>query len=398
MGGHRSPRVVGLMHVYNLCSMLTYIFCAQASQHISYKTLKVYLSGIRLAHIERGLPDPTDSPSLHLVCRGIRRQQGDSKRTRLPITINLLRLLKQHLRSCTSYSLIEQRMLWAMFTVAFYGFFRASELLSNLTWSDVVLSSTQMTITLYQSKTDPFRRGQCVHIFASGSSTCPIRAMNCYRTLVGSPNTDDPVFKAGQFNPLTQNKVNKVLRHLLQQSGINDGNYASHSFRIGAATTAAAAGIPGSLIKVLGRWNSDAYLTYIQCPDTVLSAVPRILSGADATHQPSWDPDLSWPYLAVQHSVLRHVITINRTLIDTHYIIMWYFQWSLSRELLRMYHNQLLCNYSITILHAWSNNNTFNDRCIWVTEEFGEKLGAVTACLILICVWDDFFATKIWVI
>ena len=70
-------------------------FCVQASQQVSYKTLKVYLSGICLAHIERGLPDPTDSYSLHLVCRGIRRQQGDSQRTRLPITINILRLLKE---------------------------------------------------------------------------------------------------------------------------------------------------------------------------------------------------------------------------------------------------------------------------------------------------------------
>ena len=29
-------------------------------------------SGICLAHIEQGLPDPTDSTSLHLMCRGIR--------------------------------------------------------------------------------------------------------------------------------------------------------------------------------------------------------------------------------------------------------------------------------------------------------------------------------------
>ena len=252
----------------------------------------MYLSGIRLAHIERGLPDPTESTSLHLVCRGIRHQQGDSRRVRLPITINLLRLLKEQLRSSTRYTLIEQRMLWALFTLAFYGFFRASELLSNLSWSNFTLSLNQMSITLRQSKTDPFRRGQTIHIFATRSSTCPIRAMTIYHNFIGNRDSD-PVFHAGRFQSLTQKKLNEVLRCLLQQGGVNQADYASHSFRIGAATTAAAAGIPAWLIKTLGRWSSNAYMDYIRCPRTALSAVPRILSNTDAIYQPSWDPDSS---------------------------------------------------------------------------------------------------------
>ena len=73
-------------------------FCAQASEYVSYKTLKVYLSSIRLAHIEQGLYDPIESTTLHLVCRSICRQQGDHQRTRLPITINLLRTLTEQLQ------------------------------------------------------------------------------------------------------------------------------------------------------------------------------------------------------------------------------------------------------------------------------------------------------------
>ena len=192
----------------------------------------MYLSGLCLAHIERGLPDPTNSPSLHLVCRGIHRQQGDHYRTRLPITINLLRLLKQQLRICCHYTALEQRMLWALFTLAFYGFFRASELLSNLSWSDVVLSSNRISITLHQSKTDPFRRGQTIHIFESGSSTCPVRAIACYLNLISNNKVNEPVFSAGRFNPLTQKSLNKVLHYLLQQGGINQIDYASHSFRM----------------------------------------------------------------------------------------------------------------------------------------------------------------------
>ena len=42
-------------------------------------------------------------------------------------------------------------------------------------------------------------------------------------------------------------KPNEILHCLLQQDMINKADYASHSFRISVATTAAAAGIPCSL-------------------------------------------------------------------------------------------------------------------------------------------------------
>ena len=69
-----------------------------ASQ-VSYKTIKVYLAGIRLEHLERGLEDPTKDELLHLLCTGIKRSQGVSKPKQLPITINVLQTLKLQLRN-----------------------------------------------------------------------------------------------------------------------------------------------------------------------------------------------------------------------------------------------------------------------------------------------------------
>ena len=105
---------------YPASSLTLQFFCTDLSRHISYKSIKVYLAGMRLAHLELGHSDPTVDESLRLVIRGIRRMQGDSCRQRLPITIDLLWTLKQQIR-ISNYSLLEQRLLWAAFTTKQYS-------------------------------------------------------------------------------------------------------------------------------------------------------------------------------------------------------------------------------------------------------------------------------------
>ena len=49
-------------------------------------------------------------------------------------------------------------------------------------------------------------------------------------------------------------KFVRKVRQALKAAGYDEEKYAGHSFRIGKATTAAAAGIEDYLIKSLGRW------------------------------------------------------------------------------------------------------------------------------------------------
>ena len=274
----------------------------EVSSHVSYKTLKVYLSGIRLEHLEQGFRDPTDDEVLHLICRGIRRLLGDNNcRTRCPITINLLRILKTRLTRSAAYTILEQRLLWAAFALAFYEFMRVSEFTApsssdsfsppGLHWSDVQLHQSSVALTLCQSKTDPFRRGHCITVSATNTSTCLVRALHRYCTLVHSTNRVGPLFNGGRFAPLSRVHITSVVRQLLQGTGVNQAHYSSHSFRIGAATTAAAAGLPASLIKTLGRWKSNAYESYVQFPPSSLLAVSSILARTDADTQPMWNTD-----------------------------------------------------------------------------------------------------------
>ena len=56
-----------------------------------------------------------------------------------------------------------------------------------------------------------------------------------------------------------------AVRGAFSRVGVNTAHYAGHSFRVGAATTAARAGLREEIIKMLGRWESAAYEL---CPHT----------------------------------------------------------------------------------------------------------------------------------
>ena len=60
---------------------------------------------------------------------------------------------------------------------------------------------------------------------------------------------------------------------LLQDLNLDPSCYNTHSFRIGTATSAEAAGLTESQIKTLGRWRSNAYRCYIKPTHSQLSTL-----------------------------------------------------------------------------------------------------------------------------
>ena len=80
---------------------------------------------------------------------------------------------------------------------------------------------------------------------------------------------------------LTRATVTSLLRDTTCHAGLPSHSLEGHSFRIGAASSAAAAALPDWLIKVVGRWSSDCYQLYIRTPTQVLlSAAPRMASSS----------------------------------------------------------------------------------------------------------------------
>lgn len=104
---------------------------------------------------------------------------------------------------------------------------------------------------------------------------CPVEALLAYLAVRGSKAGFLFHFADGRL--LTKALFVTKVREALFRAGLKADNYAEHSFRIGAATTAAMNGIDDCSIKMLGRWKSSAYQTYIRTPREKLAAYSSVI-------------------------------------------------------------------------------------------------------------------------
>ena len=181
-------------------------------------------------------------------------------------------------------------MLWSAFLLCFFGFLRSGEITIpdassydpsvHLNFNDIAADNPTspkiLQIRIKASKTDPFRQGVNIHIGRTDNSLCPVSALLKYLIVRGT--APGLLFHFQDNAPLTKSKFTAKFRELLLLAGMDPKHYAGHSFRIGAASTAAAKGIEDSLIQTLGRWKSSAYLTYVRLPAENLAALSQRLA------------------------------------------------------------------------------------------------------------------------
>ncbi len=183
-------------------------------------------------------------------------------------------------------------VLWAIASTAFFGFFRLGELLPesvgsfnpavSLSWGDVAIdncAAPQMVqIHLKQSKCDQAGVGADIVMGITGTALCPVTAILHYIEARGTQA--GPFFVSSSQRPVVKPWFIKQIRLILAGIGLPHHQYASHSFRSGAATTAALVGLEDSAIQTLGRWHSSAFLQYIQTPKDHLAAMSVTLVGS----------------------------------------------------------------------------------------------------------------------
>ena len=264
-------------------------FASYLARTVRHCTIKLYLAAVRNLHITAGYSDPLKGKLLlHKVLRGILRYQGEQRIRRQPVTPQVLSAIRPVLQSWLSPR--DFSMIWAAFNLAFFAFLRCSEFtcagvrkfrpLFDLSTDCIAFYPTlacpkRMTVQLKSSKTDVSRRGHSLAIARTSSTLCAVSAMREYFLLAQPQQGPLFYFQSGSF--LTRGAVSHLLRDSSRVAGLPYQSLKGHSFRIGAASVAAAAGLPDWLIKVMGRWSSDCYQLYVRTPQSTLESVaPRM--------------------------------------------------------------------------------------------------------------------------
>ena len=273
-------------------ALLCYFVACLGQQGLAHSTIRTYLSGVRQLQISHGFPELSfdKMPRLRQILKGVQVEQGKqgkSPRCRLPITPAILRKLRAvWLAENPSFNDI---MLWAACAVTFFSFCRSGEVTvekedqydatAHLSYGDIAVDNPAapavISIMIKKSKTDQGRKGVKVFIGKTSDDLCPVAALLFYLPLRGAE--PGPLFRWESGIPLSKSKFVEHVREGLTKAGLPVMDYAGHSFRIGAATTAAVMGLEDSAIQTLGRWESSSYKRYIrQDPHFLASLSPTL--------------------------------------------------------------------------------------------------------------------------
>ena len=248
-------------------------------QGAASSSICTYISAISYIHKINGWPDPSESFIVSKMKEGCKRllPRQDS---RCPITFKILEKLVSILPSVCP-SRYEAVLFQAAFLLAFFGFLRVSEFMCSkkdvadtyaVGVGDISFEqegSLKLKVVLRHSKTDQRSKASMLTIEGHDiGQLCPVKAMLQY--IECRTPWEGMLFRHFGGEPLSPQHFTSKLREGLRVLGLPALNFSAHSFRIGAATSAAMMGMTDDQIKSMGRWRSNAFKLYIR-PERLIS-------------------------------------------------------------------------------------------------------------------------------
>lgn len=253
----------------NACRYIAFL-----SEKLAFSSIKQYINVVRMLHLEAGHVNPfLNCWHIDVLLKGTKRVLGVSTKQKLPITLGILRRMFKLVDLSSPLDVT----FWASCLVAFFSFFRKSNLLIknmesfnpklHLCRRDATFSQDGVTLAVHWSKTIQYRQ-RILHIplpRVPDSPLCPSQALIFSLRLCNSPGCG-PLFTYPTRNgwlPLTVQVFQSKLVTFLSSLGINPSDYSGHSFRRGGASFALECGLPTEIIKAQGDWASNAYENYV---------------------------------------------------------------------------------------------------------------------------------------
>ncbi|MEE3924802.1 site-specific integrase [Pseudomonas viridiflava] len=251
-------------------------YLAQYAGELSVNTLKSRLSALSQWHSSQGFVDPTRSPVVRKVLKGIRALHPAQEKQAEPLQLHDL----ERVVTCLEVealqaqarddqpALLRCRRDTALILLGFWRGFRSDEL-CRLQVQDVkAISGVGISLYLPRSKGDRENAGRTYQTPAL-QRLCPVQAyidwINCSALVRG------PVFRAvdrwGNLGEegLHANSIIPVLRQALSRAGIAAQPYTSHSLRRGFASWAHRSGWDlKSLMAYVGWRDMKSAMRYIE--------------------------------------------------------------------------------------------------------------------------------------
>ena len=279
--------------------VLVYIGWLLGTRGVKGTTVESYLSGLRMAHLAKGYDIPCLRPDVvkSIICGSKNmsaiEDRAGSKPTRLPITLDMLKLLKHELNDLKESNTFK-RMTWAIACLMFFGAFRVHEILSRkpdsfdpdftCLYEDIQIHSIggikTVQILLKSPKENRVGNKVIVDVYENGSQCCPVTALEKLQARGPRSKEGKPAFMLESGKAYTGALLNSTLKKCLgKHVAPEKGHITSHSFRSGLASMLGNLGFSDEDVKAMGRWSSSAFETYMRLPRTKRAAMARRIAG-----------------------------------------------------------------------------------------------------------------------
>lgn len=266
-------------------------YLAHYASKLSINTLRQRLSGLAAWHQEQGFPDPTKTPIVKKVLKGIAELHPTTPKQARPIQLHelgeVINTLDKRISTDTRSKSLQAIRDKALLLLGFWRAFRADEI-ARLEIAHIQTETGKgMKIFLPRSKTDKMRTGRYYHVPAL-QILCPVEAyidwINAAQIQSGS------VFRAiDQWGNISEKGVHpaSIIGIIQRCAKLTDSedkeSFSSHSLRRGFATWANKQGWDTkSLMEYVGWKDAKSAIRYI---DSTSPFSPKLLAKYDAENK-----------------------------------------------------------------------------------------------------------------
>ena len=260
-------------------------YLADHAATLAINTLRQRLAALSRWHTDQGFADPTKSPLVRQVLKGIRSVHAVPEKRARPLELAMLQQVDQWLaaaignaqRSGDQPALLRHTRDRSLMLLGFWRGFRSDELV-NLRVENIEVTPGQgMACYLGRSKGDRQLQGRTFQCPAL-SRLCAVDAFSAWVSLAGL--TEGPVFRKidrwGHVadESLHANSLIPLLRSLFAEAGVESPEeYSSHSMRRGFAGWARASGWDiKELMEYVGWKDVKSAMRYLDASDSSLQA------------------------------------------------------------------------------------------------------------------------------